>query len=187
MRRLADLDAISPPNPDPGAARYSRLAGEPGLAAPPPRLRGIGLGFVAGVATVLALLVFATGSIQPEVWLTRAESGVRHLEDTLVESQEPAATPTVSASASPALSLPSSPTLSPQQSGSRPEPRAPAPAVAPSPSVGDVSHEESSTVAAQPSPVPSPSPSPSEDGHSSSSSGSDGDPSPSPSPSPSEH
>ena len=58
MRRLADLDAISPPNPDPGAARYSRLAGEPGPAAPPPRLRGIGLGFVAGVATVLALLVF---------------------------------------------------------------------------------------------------------------------------------
>jgi hypothetical protein len=186
-RRLMDrlqgqLDAWQPPRPDPAQARYRELARRPGggLAG----LKGLGLGFAAGAAATIGVLILLTGSAQPQVWLDRAQGSVRHLEEDIVESRQPAASPQPTAADQP--SPPSTRAGSPTANGTGQLPALPN-------SVSTVSdqHEDqsgsgggSSGPSTQPTPAPPPS-SGDGDGSSGSSGGHDGGTSaPQPSPSP---
>jgi hypothetical protein len=181
-RRLMDrlhgqLDAWQPSRPDPAQAQYRDLA-LVGQVGGRPLIRGVGFGFVAGAVATVGVLILLTGSVQPQVWLDRAQGGVRHLEEDIVESREPAATPQPTAA-----DLPSPPSTRP---GSPPAGGAGRPPAAPT--VVTTQSDEHGDASAPPAPSTTPAPAPSPvdgDGTSSGSGGHDGGASAqSPSPSP---
>jgi hypothetical protein len=182
-RRLRDrlhgqLDAWQPSHPDPAQARYRDLA-LAGQGGGRPVLKGMGFGFVAGAIATLGVLILLTGSVQPQVWLVRAQGGVRHLEEDVVESRQPAASPQPTAA-----ELPSPPATRSGSSSSNGSGRPPAAPTAVSSQ--DDQHGDTSTPTPAPSTRPTPTPSPVDgEGTSGDSGGHDGGASAlSPSPSP---
>jgi len=184
-RLLGQLDAWQPSRPDPAQARYRELArSSPGGGHA--GLRGLGFGFVAGAVATVGVLILLTGSVQPQVWLDRAQGGVRHLEEDIVESRQPAASPQPTASDLP--SPPSPRVGSPTANGTGQLPTLPNSVTTVSDQHDDHSGSGGGSTGPSTQPVSAPAPTPSSgegDGSSGSSGGHDGGTSaPQPSPSP---
>jgi len=131
-RLRAALDRVSPPTPDPKAARFYRAtAARPGLG----RLK-LAIALAAAISLVAVAATAASGSANPAVWTQRALTtveSVTHRADAKPSSHQPGSTANPEAGESPGPAGASEgPGPEPSES---PEPeRSPEPAESPEPS-----------------------------------------------------
>ena len=164
------LDGVAVDTTDPARARYrSSPAARPGRA-----VRAPAFAFVAGVLVTLGAGAALTGSVEPRVWLERAEGGMHRVEDTIVPAAAGSPTPSAVPTPDPApstgtVAAPPTPRATPRSEaipGNRDARPSPVAATSPSPSSDggggrDGGHDGGMSPSPSPSSTPSPSPKPS--------------------------